>query len=86
MEQMDVVGTLEGYAGRTVGYGEGTGRGYAGGTDGYGGALCCKGAMLLQWLQFAFKAVIAGVMPSQKTVASACANMEVTPWFAERSI
>ena len=39
--------------------------GYAGCTGGEGGALGCEGAMRLQWLQFARKAVIAGVMPGQ---------------------
>ena len=39
--------------------------------------------MRLQWLQFACRAVIAGVMPAQKRVASVRAIMEVTPWCAE---
>ena len=36
-----------------------------------GGALGCEGAMVLQWLQFGHKAVMAGVMPGQKTDDSA---------------
>ena len=58
-------------------------KGYAGGTDGEGGALGCEGAMQLQWLQFACRAVMVGVMPGQNTVVSARVVMEVTPWFAE---
>ena len=42
-----------------------------------------EGAMRLQWLQVARRAVMAGVMPGQNTVDSARAVMEVTPWCAE---
>ena len=58
-------------------------KGYAGGTVGEGGALRWEGAMRLQWLHVSRKAVMAGVMPGQKTVFSARAVMEVTPWCAE---
>ena len=45
-------------------------KGYAGGTAGEGGALGCKGAMRLQWLQVSRRAMMARVMPGQSTVLS----------------
>ena len=57
--------------------------GYTGVVGGNGGALGCEGAMVLQWLQFARRAVMAGVMPGQKTDDSARAVIEVTSWWAE---
>ena len=56
-------------------------KGYTGVTVGEGGALGWEGAMRLQWLHVFRKAVMAGVMPDQKTVFSARAVMEVTPFM-----
>ena len=56
--------------------------GYTGVVGGNGGALGYS-YMVLQWLQFARRAVMAGVMPGQKTDDSARAVIEVTPWWAE---
>ena len=47
---------------------------------GRGGALGCEGAIRLQCWQDSLIARIAGVIPGQKTVASARAFMELTPW------
>ena len=58
-------------------------KGYIGCVGGYGGALGWEGAIRLQWLQWVRSAVMAEVMPGQKTVDSARASIEVTPWCAE---
>lgn len=54
-------------------------KGYAGGIGEEGGALSWDSAMRLQWSQFVHKAVMAGVMPGQKTVVSVREIMELTP-------
>ena len=57
--------------------------GYPSAVGGNGGALGCEGAMVLQWLQFPYTAVMAEVMPAQMTDDSARAAIEVMPWWAE---
>lgn len=39
--------------------------------------------MRLQWEQGSHSALMAGVMPGQKTVDFALAVIDVTPWWAE---
>ena len=49
---------------------------------GVGGAFGCDGAFLLQWSHEARVLVMAGVMPGQKTDASAREIIEFTHWWA----